>query len=145
MNDFPTQEITIYHKNKNGNYERYVKEASFRNTSMLNKDKYGFNSTDKALIRIFDVKERNKNIRTSNTTDVLNCPLNSFLGETWEISKGDTIVNGVVNDKIETTTPTTELNKKYGQENVFKVNSINILIHNDSDLKELNHVKLGCI
>lgn len=145
MDDFPTQEITIYHKNKESNYERYIKEASFRNTSMLNKDKYGFNSSDKALIRIFDVKGYNKSIHVINTTAMLNCPLNSFLGETWKISKGDIIVNGIVKDEIQTTAPITELNKKYGQENVFKVNSVNILIYNDNDLEELNHVKLGCI
>ena len=80
-----------------------------------------------------------------NNSSVLNCPLNSFIGETWKIQKGDVIVNGIVEDRIQTTAPSTELSKKYGQENVFKVNSVNILIYNDSDLKELNHVKLGCI
>lgn len=145
MDDFPTQKITIYHKNENNVYERYEKEASFRNTSMLNREKYGFNSTDKVLIRIFDVQGYNKSIHIKNNSSVLNCPLNSFLGKTWKIQKGDVIVNGNVKDKIETTAPATELSKKYGVDNVFKVSSINILIYNDSDLKELNHVKLGCI
>lgn len=145
MNDFPTQKITIYHKNEKSEYERYEKEASFRNTSMLNREKYGFNGTDKALIRIFDIQGYNKSVHIKNNSVILNCPLNCFLGETWKIQKGDVIVNGIVKDKIETTAPATELSKKYGQENVFKVNSINILIYNDSDLKELNHVKLGCI
>lgn len=145
MDDFPTQTITIYHKNEKSEYERYEKEASFRNTSMLNREKYGFNSTDKALIRIFDVLGYNKSIHIKNNSAILNCPLNCFLGETWKIQKGDVIVNGIVKDKIETTAPATELSKRYGQENVFKVNSINILIYNDEDLEELNHVKLGCI
>lgn len=145
MNDFPMQEITIYHKNEKNEYERYEKEASFRNTSMLNREKYGFNSTDKALIRVFDTRGYNKSIHIKNNSSVLNCPLNSFIGETWKIQKGDVIVNGIVEDRIQTTAPSTELSKKYGQENVFKVNSVNILIYNDSDLKELNHVKLGCI
>ena len=144
MSDFPTQKITIYHKNNQNKYERYVKEASVRNTSMLNHNKNGFSSNDKAIIRIFDVKDYNKSIHIQNTSSILNCPLNSFLGETWKVAQGDIIVNGVVKDEIETT-PNTELSKKYGKENVFKVNSINVLIYNDKDIEELNHVKLGCI
>lgn len=42
MSDFPTKKITIYHKNEQGKYDRYVKDASFRNTSMLNRDKIRF-------------------------------------------------------------------------------------------------------
>lgn len=144
MSDFPTQEITIYHKNKQNKYERYVKEASIRNTSMLNHNRNGFNSNDKAIIRIFDVKGYNKSIHIQNTSSILNCPLNCFLGETWKVAQGDIIVNGVIKDEIETT-PNTELSKKYGKENVFKVNSINVLIYDDKDIEELNHVKLGCI
>lgn len=144
MSDFPTQEITIYHKNKQNKYERYVKEASIRNTSMLNHNKNGFSGSDKAIIRIFDVKGYNKSIHIQNTSSILNCPLNYFLGETWKIAQGDIIVNGVVKDEIETTL-NTELSKKYGKENVFKVNSINVLIYDDEDIEELNHVKLGCI
>lgn len=145
MPDFPTQKITIYHKNKQNKYERYVKEASFRNISILNHTKNGFDSSNKVLIRIFDVKEYNKSIQFQNTSSILNLPLNSFLGETWKVAQGDIIVNGVVYDEIQTTTPNTELSKKYGQENIFKINSINVLIFNDDDIKELNHVKLGCI
>ena len=44
MTDFPTQKITIYHKNEKGKYERYIKEASFRNTATLSREKYGFSS-----------------------------------------------------------------------------------------------------
>ncbi len=145
MSDFPMQKITIYHKNEKGQHERYVKEASFRNTSMLNKDNYGFSSTDKAVIRIFDVKGYNKSIHIPNTNSVLNCPLNSFLGETWKIKKEDVVVNGIVDDEITGAAPLTQLGNKYGKENVFKVNSLNILIHNDEDLQELNHVKIGCV
>lgn len=145
MSDFPTQKITIYHKNNQKQYERYVKEASFRNTSMLNHEKYGFSSSDKAIIRIFDVEDYIKNQFTEDTSPILNCPLNQFLGKTWKISKGDVIVNGAVLDEITSNTPTTVLSEKYGKDNIFKVNSINVLIFNDSDMKELNHVKLGCI
>lgn len=144
MSDFPMQKITIYHKNKQNIYERYEKEASVRNTSMLNHNKNGLSSNDKAIIRIFDVKGYNKSIHIENTSSILNYPLDCFLGETWKIAKGDIIVNGVVKDEIETI-PNTELSKKYGKENVFKVNSINVLIYDDKDIEELNHVKLGCI
>lgn len=145
MSDFPMQEITIYHKNDKGQYERYVKEASFRNTSLLNRDNYGFSNSDKATIRIFDVSGYNKSLFNTNNSAILNLPLNSFLGTKWKVQKNDVIVNGNVPDLIETTAPATELSKKYGQENVFKVNSINILIYEDTDLEELNHVKLGCV
>lgn len=145
MSDFPKQKVTIYHKNEQNKYERYVKEASIRNTSLLNKDRYGLNSSDNVIIRIFDTKGYNKNIHMKNTTAILNCPLSSFLGETWKIQQGDIIVNGFVKEEIEGNTPQTLLNKKYGKENVFKVNSINILIFFDDDIEETNHVKLGCI
>lgn len=145
MSDFPMQEITIYHKNNEGHYERYVKEASFRNTSLLNRDNYGSSNSDKATIRIFDVSGYNKSLFNKNNSATLNLPLNSFLGSKWKVQKNDIIVNGNVPDLIDTTAPATELSKKYGQENVFKVNSINILIYEDKDLEELNHVKLGCV
>lgn len=145
MSDFPTQKITIYHKNEQGKYERYVKEASFRNTSMLNKDNYGFSSSDKAIIRIFDTKGYNKSIFIKNTISMLDCPLNSFLGETWKVQKEDVIVNAEVMDEIVGTAPLTQLGNKYGKENVFKINSLNILIYDDEDLQELNHVKIGCV
>lgn len=80
-----------------------------------------------------------------NASSLLDFPLNSFLGDTWKITLGDIIINGVVEDEIQTTTPNTELSKKYGKDNVFKVKSINLLIFDDDDIEELNHVKLGCI
>lgn len=145
MSDFPTQPITIYHKNKQEIYERYVKDASFRNTSMLNRDQYGYNGSDKAIVRVFDTEGYNTSIHMQNNTAILNCPLNCFLGTKWKVQLGDIVVNGIVEDEIETTAPLTELGKKYGKENVFKINSINVLIFDDEDVEELNHVKLGCI
>ena len=124
MSDFPLQKITIYHKVENNVYERYVKNVSYRNTSMLNQNNYGFSSSDKAIIRIFDI---------------------DGFKETWDIQKGDVIVNSEVSDEIENDTPITELSSKYGKDNVHKVNSINILIFNDDDIEEINHIKLGCI
>lgn len=145
MEDFPTQKITIYHKNEKNEYKRYVKEASIRNTNMLNQKNYGFSSSNQVTIRIFDVKGYNKSIHFKNTSSTLNLPLNSFIGDTWKIQKGDIIVNGKVNDDIETTHPLNELSDKYGKDNVFKINSINVLIFNDEDIEELNHVKIGAI
>ena len=123
MEDFPTQKITIYHKNEKNEYKRYVKEASIRNTNMLNQKNYGFSSSNQVTIRIFDVKGYNKSIHFKNTSSTLNLPLNSFIGDTWKIQKGDIIVNGKVNDDIETTHPLNELSDKYGKDNVFKINS----------------------
>lgn len=145
MSDFPLQKITIYHKNDGNKYERYVKEASFRNTTMLNQNNYGYSSSDKAIVRIFDIDGYNTNIYQNNDDSVLDFPLDMFLGKTWKIQKGDIIVNGIVFDEIEDNTPITGLSNKYGKDNVYKVNSINILIFNDTDLQEINHVKLGCI
>ena len=34
---------------------------------------------------------------------------------------------------------------KYGKDNVHKVTSIDKFLFDDEDLKELNHIKLGCI
>lgn len=145
MSDFPLQKITIYHKDENNNYERYVKDASFRNTSMLNQNNYGFSSSDKAIVRIFDIEGYNKSIYQNNGDSILNFPLDMFLGKTWKIQKGDVIVSGIVFDEIEGTTPITTLSQKYGKENVLKINSINLLIFNDKDIEEINHIKLGCI
>ena len=145
MSDFPMQTITIYHKNEQNKYERYVKEASFRNTSLLNRDNYGLSTSDKAIIRVFDVEFYNNDIYNKNNNSYLNFPLNSFIGTKWKVKKDDVIVNGKVEDEIQGTAPLTELANKYGRENVFKVNSINIFIYDDLDLKELNHIKLGCV
>lgn len=123
MEDIPTREITIYHKNDN-KWDRYVKEASYRNNSILNHNKNGDNSTDNVLIRIFDTKGYNSD---------------------WFIQEGDIIVNKLVKDEIEGTTPNTQLSKLYGKENVHKVTSINDLTFCDEDIEELNHIKLGCV
>lgn len=123
MSDFPVQKITIYHKNEK-EWDRYVKDASYRNTSVINHNRNGSNSTENALIRIFDIEGYNS---------------------TWFVNKEDVIVNKEVEDVIENNTPITELSKKYGKDNVHKVTSIDNFIFNDKELNELNHVKLGCI
>lgn len=120
--DFPTQNITIYHKSDKNTWDRYIKEASYRNTSILNRNKNGENGTDNALIRIFDIKDYNSK---------------------WFVSDGDIIVNKEVDDTIEGSTPITQLSKKYGKDNVHKVTSANKFIFNDEDLP--NHIKIGAI
>lgn len=122
MDDFPTQKITIYHKNKN-RWDRYVKEASYRNTSILNRNKNGSNSTDKALIRIFDVRG---------------------YGTTWFAMKDDVIVNCEVNDRIDST-PITYLSEKYGKDNVHKIVSVDRFVFKDEDIGELEHIKVGAV
>lgn len=123
MEDFPLREITIYHHNNN-NWDRYTVEASYRNNSILNRNKNGENATDNVLIRIFDSKGYNTS---------------------WFVSERDIIVNKKVEDEIEGTAPNTQLSKKYGKENVHKVTSINELVFDDEDIEELEHIKLGCV
>lgn len=122
MSEVPTRKITIYHKS-NTNYDRYVVEASYRNTSIQNRNKNGTNSSDNVLIRIFD-------------TDGYNSK--------WFVTKGDIIVNKEVNDVVEKT-PLTILSEKYGVDNVHKVISIDNQIFNDSDIEELEHIKVGAV
>ena len=122
MEDFPKQNITIYHKNNENKWERYVKESSYRNTSILNRNKNGENGTDNALIRIFDIEDYNSK---------------------WFVEKDDVIVNKEVEDIIEGSTPITQLSKKYGKDNVHKVTSIDKYIFNDEDLP--NHIKVGAV
>lgn len=122
MEDFPMQNITIYHKNSKNKWDRYVKEASYRNTSILNRNKNGENGTDNALIRIFDIEGYNSK---------------------WFANKGDVIVNKEVEDEIQGNTPFTQLSEKYGKDNVHKITSIDKFIFNDKDLP--NHVKVGAI
>ena len=124
MSYFPTQKITIYHKNNENRWDRYVIEASYRDTSILNHNRNGSNSTDNVLIRIFDVKEYNSK---------------------WFVEKDDIIMNKEVTDVIKGNTPLTQLSKKYGKDNVHKVTSIDKFLFDDENLKELNHIKLRCI
>lgn len=121
MADFPTQNITIYHKTANG-YSRYVVNASFRNTSVLNYDKLGADSNENALIRVFDIDGYNS---------------------TWYAQKGDIIVNKEVTDTITGTTPKTQLINSYGKDNVYEITSIDKFIYDGQDLEELNHIKIG--
>lgn len=123
MSDFPIQKITIYHKN-NKQWDRYVKEASYRNTSISNHNRNGSSSTNNALIRIFDIEGYNS---------------------TWFALKDDVIVNKEVQDVIEGNTPITQLSNKYGKDNVHKITSIDKFIFEDEDVNELNHIKLGCV
>lgn len=120
MEDFPMQDITIYHKSNN-EWDRYVVKASYRNTSITNHNRSGSDSTDNVLIRIFDISGYNS---------------------TWFAEKNDIVVNKEVEDIIERT-PLTELSKRYGMQNVHKVTSIDKFIFDDKDLP--NHIKLGCI
>lgn len=119
--DFPKQEITLYHKDTNKRaYTRYSLIASIRDTSILNRNRVGESSTDKALIRIF-ASDNNPN--------------------TYEVEKGDLIVNNQVNDVISYEKGLTELRNKYGEENTYKINSIDKYIFGEG----LDHIKLGAI
>ena len=116
------QNITLYHKTNDG-IIRYPLIASYRGTSILNRNNTGTNNSDSILIRIFYANN------------------NAF-----NISKDDVIVNQLVNDNIiDNTIPLTQLQNSYGKENVFKVRSIDIFKFDDTDLDELNHVKVGLI
>lgn len=120
MEDFPTQKITIYHKDNNS-WTRYVKDASYRDTSILNHNKNGDSSTDNVLIRIFDIDGYNSQ---------------------WYVNKGDVIINREVNDII-ISKPLTELSNQYGTDNVHRVTSIDKFLFNDAELP--NHIKIGCV
>jgi hypothetical protein len=114
------QDITIYHKVDN-NWIRYNIKASVRNTSYLNRNRTGTNTSDNALIRIFNI-EGYKN--------------------TWNCEKGDIIYS----DKTEydiVKAPLTELREKYGKSDVYEVSSVEKSIFDDEDIKELNHIKIG--
>lgn len=123
MSEFPLRKITIYHKDQN-NWVRHVVEASYRNTSILNHNRSGSNSTDNVLIRIFDIEGYNS---------------------LWFVEKGDIIVNREVANSIEGNTPNTQLSSIYGKDNVHKVTSVDKFIFNDSEIEELEHIKIGAI
>lgn len=116
------QEITIYHKEGN-NWNRYIVKASVRSTVYLNRDDRGtgLQTTDNALIRIFDVEGYNI---------------------TYKIQKGDIIYSKATNYEIDEA-PLTELRNLYGKEKVFEVSSVEEFIFDDEDIKELNHIKVG--
>lgn len=110
------QDITIYHKN-GSSWDRYNLTASFRNTSILNRNKTGVSTADTALIRVFNV---------------------AGYESSWYVAKGDVIVNMNVTDTI-ATTPLTTLQAKYGINNVYQVQSIDKNIFGE----ELDHIKIG--
>ena len=119
--DFPKQKITLYHKDIiNKVYERYSLIASVRDTSILNRNRTGESSTDKALIRIF---------------------ANDNHPNTYKVEKGDLIVNIDVDDDISYDKGLTELRNNYGESNTYKINSIDKYIFGE----ELDHIKLGAI
>jgi len=114
------QKITIYHKTDRG-FEKYIVNASVRNTSYKNRNTTGTQITDNALIRIFDVDEYNKS---------------------FKIEKGDTIYSGETDYQV-IKAPITELRNMYGKEKVFEVSSIEEFIFDEPKIKELNHIKIG--
>ena len=116
------QDITLYHKTNDG-YIRYPLIASYRGTSILNRNTTGVNTTDSVLIRIF-YKDNGS----------------------FEVAKDDVVVNKLVDNTItDNTIPLTTLQNAYGKENVFKIRSIDTFNFDDEDLEELNHVKLGLV
>ena len=120
MIDTLLRDITIYHKEVN-NWIRYNIKASVRFTSYRNRNTTGVETTDNALIRVFDVEGYNN---------------------TWKCQKGDIIVIKSVDDDI-IKAPITEMRQKYGKELVIEVSSIDEFIFDDIDLKEINHIKIG--
>ena len=114
------KEITIYHKTDNS-WVKYHKEASVRDTSILNRNNLGKSDSDTGVIRVFDIKDYKVN---------------------WFVGKGDVIVIGNVDDDI-TSAPITNLRQKYGYENVFSVRSIDKFIFSDNSLESIEHIKLG--
>lgn len=119
--DFPKQEITLYHKDTtNKAYVKYPLIASVRDTSIQNRNKTGVSSTDRALIRIF-------------TED--------HSVDSYKVAKGDVIVNKYVSDTISYDKGLTELREKYGEENTYKINTIDKFVFGE----ELDHIKLGAI
>lgn len=117
------QEITIYHQNKDKQWVRYHTTASVRNTSIRNRTTTGISTLDNALIRIFDVSGYNN---------------------TYFIKKGDIVVKNKVYDNV-LNAPVTELRKKYGDDQVYQVKSIDEFIFKDQSIKELQHIKVGAI
>lgn len=118
MNDFPIQDITLYHED-NKKWFKYNLEASFRNTNVLMHSRTGFTSKENAVIRIFNSK--------------------------YDFIKiGDVIVNKKIDDIIEEN-PLTRLREKYGKDNVVKIENISNLVFDDEDLEELNHIRIGAI
>ena len=119
--DFPTRKITLYHKSGTA-WVRYLLIASYRGTSIVNRNKTGVSTADSVLIRIF---EKDNGI--------------------YEIAKGDVVVNKNVEDEITGTTPLTTLQNLYGKDNVFTIKSIDDNRYEDSEIAELNHIKIGLV
>ena len=114
--DFPKQEITIFHL-EDKKWIRYNVIASFRNTSILNRNKNGVSTSDTCLIRIFDEDK-----------------------QIFKVDKQDVIVNKKVSDDI-VETPLTYLQNKYNKNNVYQVKSVDIFRFGF----DLDHTKIGCV
>lgn len=117
------EEITIYHQNNDKQWVRYHTNASVRNTSIRNRTATGVSAIDSALIRVFDVDGYNN---------------------TYFVKKGDIIVKGRV-DLYVNNAPVSELRKRYGDENVYQVRSVDEFVFKDGSIKELQHIKIGAI
>lgn len=117
------EEITIYHQNEDKQWVRYHTTASVRNTSIRNRTTTGVSTLDNALIRLFDVEGYNN---------------------TFFIKKGDVVVKNRVLDDV-LNAPVSELRKKYGDDQVYQVKSIDEFIFKDQSIKELQHIKVGAI
>ncbi len=120
MIDSLLQDITIYHKS-GSEYIRYNIQASVRRTAYLNRNNTGVNSTDTALIRVFDIDGYNS---------------------MWRCEKGDVIVLKSVNNEI-VNAPLTELIREYGKSDVIEVSSVEPFIFDNLDIKQINHIKIG--
>ena len=117
------EEITIYHQNEDKQWVRHHTTASVRNTSIRNRTTTGVSTLDNALIRIFDVDGYNN---------------------TYFIKKGDVIVKGHV-DLYVSNAPVSELRKRYGDDQVYQVKSVDEFIFKDESIKDLQHIKVGAI
>ena len=112
----PLKDITIYHKDGTS-WDLYNVSASFRSTTIRNRNRTGVSDADSTLIRVFDA---------------------DGYKDTWFCSKGDIIVNKKVSDAI-IDAPMTELQEKYGRDNVYQVQSIDENVFDE----ELDHIKIG--
>lgn len=116
------QDITIFHKNEDGTYNKYNVVASVRNTAYLNRNRTGVSSVDSALIRVFDIY--------------------GFKNGNWKCSKGDVIVNQFVGIDVDKA-PLTKMREMFGKDNVYEVSSVAIFDYKRAEIKEINHVKIG--
>lgn len=111
-----TKPITVYSGNS---YDKYKVNATIRKESKLIRNNSGIEEVEHIVLRIFNTKSFKK---------------------TWNVKQGDVIVLQNVDDII-TNNPLTNLQKKYGKENVCKAKEITENIYNTS----LDHIKIIAI